>query len=332
MRRFGWAIAALLAASGAAAQTEIVQKSDAQRLACLAKPSKEPVYPARHKLDRGMGGMRVLLKFTQPDAAPTVEVLFNSAREDMQDAVYRYLRGYRLPCLTPADGTVSAVQEFSFSNTDRDATPLPSARGSGEDGEGHTPLCIVMPRRDGPEYRSFIPPDVEHVVAAISFTGDGEQPPEVKFIYSTGNTRFEGMVRERVAAYRMPCRKAGAAPQSIQQQFSLFPTDRSRYGWKQEAFSLVKFLGMTREPGKLQASFDFNTMGCPFKVRYMVYGGPVPNEATVAGKPDPNKQPFLAWLSSLQLGFKNERQAKDFFGSQLQIDVPCTTMELTGES
>ncbi|WP_422011335.1 hypothetical protein [Roseateles sp.] len=326
MRRFGWAVLWALAASGAAAQTAVVQKSEAQRLACLVKPAREPAYPARDKLDRAVGGMRVLLKFTQPDAAPTVEVLFNAAREDMQDAVYRYLRGYRLPCLTAADGAVTAVQEFSFSNTDRDATPLDATRRDGD-----TPMCIVMPRRDPPGYRSFIPPDVEHVVAAITFSGDGQQAPEVRFVYSTGNDRFEEQVKAYVADYRMPCRKAGAAPQMLQQQFSLFPMDRSRYGWKQEAFGLAKFLGMTREPGKLQAHHDFNTMGCPFKVRYSVYGGSVPNEATVAGKPDPNKQPFLAWLSSLELAFKNERQARDFFGTQLQIDVPCTVLSLTGD-
>lgn len=327
MLRIAALVALALAASGAAAQTEVAQKSDAQRLACLVKSAKEPVYPVRDKLDHATGGMRVLLKFTQPDAAPTVEVLFNSAREDMQDAVYRYLRGYRLPCLTPADGTVNAVQEFSFSNIDRDATPLDASRG-----EGGTPMCIVMPRRDFAAYNGgFAPLEVQHLVAVATFSGDGDQPPEVKFIYSTGDEKLERMVRERFAEYRMPCRKAGAAPQSFQQLFSMFPTDQTRYGWKQEVFSLVRFLGMTREPLKLQAHYDFNTMGCPFKVNYRVYGGSVPNEASVAGKPDPNKKPFLAWLAGLQLGFKNERQARNFFGTELQIEVPCTTLDLSGE-
>ncbi len=83
--------------SGAAhAQTEVLTQS----LACLAKPEKPPTYPKRHSLDRGDGGMRVMLSFTKPDASPQVEVLFNSAREDMQDEVHRYLRHYRLPCRT----------------------------------------------------------------------------------------------------------------------------------------------------------------------------------------------------------------------------------------
>jgi len=321
-------VAGLLAACAlaASAQTEVKARSEAQTLACLVKPAEPPRYPARHKLDHGHGAMRVRLTFRKPDAAPEVEVLFNSAREGMQDEAFRYLRGYRLPCLTPKDGAVQAVQEFSFTNTDRDATPLSEAHRDDE-----PPFCLVMPRRDMAGWRSFGNWGLEHIVVAATFTGDGRQPPEVRIIHSTSSSRGEAAVRERLAEYRMPCRTGSEEPQSFQQQFSYVPHGYRRAVFTREAFGLVEFLRMTREPLKLRAAYDFNSMDCPFKVRYMVYGGAVPNEARTGKPEDPNRLPFLDWLAGLQLDFKNERQANDLFGSELQIDVPCGTLNLGGE-
>jgi len=331
MRFLSAASCGLLLALGAAqAQTEVRARSEAQSLACLVKPDQPPRFPEKHKLDRGHGAMRVMLSFNKPDAAPQVEVLFNSAREDMQDEVHAHLRRYRLPCLTPQDGTVKAVQEFSFSNTDRQATPLPPER-SGEE----PPFCLVMPRHDMESWPSFSRQGIEHVVIAATFAGDGSQPPEVKIIHSTASARAEAAVRARLAEYRMPCRTGKEERQSFQQQFSYVPSGHRRHVFKREAFRLVEFLRMTREPRKLKASYDFNTMGCPFKVNYLVYGGAVPNEAKVKGEArpsaDPNKLPFLTWLAGLQLSFKDDDQANDLFGSELQIDVPCGTLNLDGE-
>lgn len=311
------------------AQTEVRTLSPAQSLACLAKPEKPPTFPQQHSLDRGYGAMRVVLSFTKPDAAPQVEVLFNSAREDMQDEAHRYLRHYRLPCLTPQDGVVKAVQEFSFSATDRDATPLPATPEADA-----LPFCVVMPRYDMAGWA----PDsfqrrVEHVVAVATFSGNGTQPPEVKIVHSTGSTLAEDAVRKRLAEYRMPCRTGTERPQSFRQQFSQFPDGQRRYAFKRESFGLMQFLRLTREPHKLNASFDFDSMGCPFKVNYELLGGPLPNEARIHGqagkRTDPNKMPFLSWLASLQLAFKNDEQADHLFGSQLQIDIPCGTLNLS---
>lgn len=308
------------------AQTEIQPVSEAQSLSCLQKPADPPRHPARHALDKAFGGMRLLLSFSSPDAAPDVQVLFNSAREDMQDAVNRYVRRYRLPCLTAQDGVVKAVQEFSFTNTDRDATPLPPERHGDA-----PPFCLVMPRHDmqGPIGRG--PETVVHVVIAATFAGDGQQPPGVRILHSTGSQQAEAAVRNRLKDYRMPCRTGKEEPQSFKQQFTFVPNGHPRHVFKREAFGLVEFLRMTHEPRKIKASYDFNTMGCPFKVDYMVYGGAVPNEATVKGPPDLNRQPFLTWLAGLQLGFKDKSQTNDLFGSELQIDVPCVNLALKGE-
>lgn len=313
-------------AAAAQAQTEVRAASEAQSLACLVKPAQAPRFPQRHKLDKGFGGMRLLLTFTKPDEAPSVEVLYNSAREDMQDEVERYVSRYRLPCLTLQDGSVKAVQEFSFNNTDRDATPLPPERTGKA-----PPFCLVSPRHDMEGWSSIGRQEVEHVVIAATFSGDGKQPPEVTILHSTGSSRAEAAVRARLAQYRMPCRTGSEGPQSFQQQFTHVPSGYRRAVFKREAFELVEFLRMTREPMKLTASYDFQTMNCPFKVDYMVYGGAVPNEAKTSGAADPNRAPFLSWLAGLKLAFANDKQANDLFGSQLQINIPCGTLNLGGE-
>lgn len=328
MRRF--IVAALLGACalGASAQTEVVARSEAQRLGCLVKPANPPRYPQRNQLDHGHGAMRLLLKFSQADAKPAVEVLFNSAREDMQDEVFDYVARYRLPCLQPEDGVVSAVQEFSFQNHDRDPTPMPTESAAGD----RQPLCIVMPRRQLDYRIGFAKPEAEHLVAHITFKGDGQQPPEVKFAYARASGQFEKAVREWVSEYRMPCRTAQDKPRTIEQRFSMFPDNKRRHGFKRERFGLTEFLALTREPLKLKAHFDLQTMGCPFSVAFVVGGGGVPNKASVRGPVDPNKVGFLRWLEALQLNFKSEDVANDVFGSQLQIDVPCGTIDLEGEA
>jgi len=324
MRRF--LIAGVLGACalGASAQTEVLKLSEAQRLACLVKPSDPPRYPQHDKLDRGQGAMRLLLKFTTPDSRPAIQVLFNSAREDMQDIVERYVSKYRLPCLKPEDGEVSAVQEFDFQNHDRDPAPVTPPE------EGHGPLCVVMPR-NGLKYNlGFGRSEVEHLVAEITFRGDGQQPPDVTFSYVKASSRMQEAVREWVAGYRMPCRTAQDKPRTIEQRFSMYPDNRRRYGFKQERFSLREFLGLMKEPWKRPARFDLDTMGCPFKVDFVIGGEGMPHKASVRGPVDPNKVGFLRWLSGLQFAFKSDDMANDMFGTQLQIDVPCGVVDFKG--
>jgi len=313
----------LLSGPGFAAHAQIsdvTPPSEARSLGCLVRKEKPPSYPSKLEKHLGSGFLRVLLHFTRPDEAPRVEVLANTAAPEMQDEAFSYLASYRLPCLSAADGVVKAVQEFHFRNTDRD--PLPMEAGTSES------FCVVMPREP------MEPPspwpgerDPEHVVAVASFSGDGQQPPEVKLIHSTGSKRFEALVRERMALYRMPCRTGQESPRSMRQQFSYFPANGRRYVMKRDAFELREFLGMTADIHKVSAEFDFNTMACPFKVNYTPHGPSLPNEVT-AQPEDPNRYAFLKWLAQRQLAFRSERQANDLFGSVLQIQVPCGTLNL----
>ncbi|MDT8999542.1 hypothetical protein RQP53_09710 [Paucibacter sp. APW11] len=304
------------------AQTQDVSPpSPAHALSCLQRPERAPQYPSKHSYDNTPGFMRLQLQFAKPDEGPTVRVLSNTAREDMQDVVMRYVERYRLPCLTPTDGIVSAVQEFSFSNSD--LAPLPYD----EEGARRPAFCIVMPRKDV-EPPSMLGNSVSHIVATAAFSGDGESPPEVKIIHSSGTGAMEALVRERLAEYRMPCRHAGDAPQAMRQQFTFVPAGVRRYVLKRQAFGLAEFLGMTTDARQLQADFDFNTMNCPFKLHYSIYGPALPNEVRASGKKDPNRVAFLHWMKARQLAFASDRQANDMFGQTVQIDVPCGRLNL----
>lgn len=324
--RVGLLAGVLIGCSAAAqAQSEIPTLSDAQRLSCLERPTQPPRYPARSRLDHGRGAMRVLLHFRQADAPPEIEVLLNTAREDMQDEAYRYLRAYRLPCLQPEDGVVDAVQEFSFSNSDRPPAPLPP-----ESRDGQSPgRCIVQPRKDTKVHLGYSSVGVEHVLAEARFAGGADDPPDIRLSFSTGDRRLEDAVREQLAQYRMPCRKAGDRPQTFRQLFSLHPKGVRRFAFSQETYELTRFLALTRDTPARAAYFDFSTMNCPFKVEYRVWGLGLPNEAWVAGeRANPNRQPFLAWLAAQSLDTRSDKQALDLFGSHLQIAIPCTDMDL----
>jgi hypothetical protein len=327
MRRF--LVAALLSACalGTSAQTEVVTRSQAQRLDCLVKPANPPRYPLRETPDHGEGAMRVLLKFSKPDTEPAFEVLFNSAREDMQDQVFDYVSRLRLPCLLPEDGVVTAVQDFSFKNHDRDPTPMPTDSAIGD----QPPLCVVMPRHELDYIQRTSQPETENLVAQITFTGDGQQPPEVKFIYAKASSRFERAVRRWVSEYRMPCRTAQDKPRTVEQWFSMFPRN-FHYGLKQDRFSLAEFIARTREPKKLKAHFELKTMGCPFSLTFVLGGGGYANRTYMPGPTDPNKVGLRRWLETLQFDFASEAMAEDLFGSHIQIDVPCETLDLQGES
>jgi len=328
MRKFAWAIALAMAASGATAQTEVVTRSEAQRLACLVKSAPAPHYPKPGEALTARGTMRLKLKFNKPDAEPTVEVLFNSAREDMQEQVYTYVAGYRLPCLQHDDGEVMAVQDFTFQNGDQDPWPAMATRNE------RRPLpCIVMPRKALVYEGDPRPgrPRTEHLVAYITFRGDGNQPPEVEFVYSKASSHLERAVRDKISEYRMPC-YTGAKPFVIQQTFSYFPDGKRRFGFQRDRFSLMDFLGMTREPQKLRARFDLNSMSCPFSVTYYVGASTFPNRTEERGPVDLNRTGFLNWLASLQIAFSSDEMANDLFGSDIQIDVPCGVLDLQSAS
>jgi hypothetical protein len=318
----GWFITLLGARFDAAAQIQPVESlSPARSLSCLVTPKEALRYPAQDKFDRQSGLVRVQLHFENADTPPRVQILANTAREDMSSMVQDYVRKYRLPCLGGSDGTIIAVQDFTFSNTEQQPLPVSGTEGPKPD------FCVIAPTDPVPT-PAMGSDESEHVILEFNFDGDGQSPPKISTAFSTGWERLERVVRNWASQYRMPCRHAGDPPFTAKQKFSFIPASGRSHQWKTEVFSLPEFLRMTRDPASLTADFDLNTMDCPFLVNYTTNNPHLPNVAQSSFPENPNRIGFLKWLAELQLNFANKRQANDLFGSTLQIQVPCGQLQL----
>jgi hypothetical protein len=321
-----WAIAC--SATAASGTTDVSPPSPAQSLSCLQRPEQSPKFPERGNYDRASGFARVKLQFTAPDKAPNVQLLANSLREDMLDVVTRYLDRYRLPCLQPTDGTVSAVQEFEFSNSQK--APLPLAPDETTP-RGRLEVCYTRPKQELVFDGLSAGREVSNVVITMTFSGDGGQPPEVKVLHEQAAPFAADTVVEWARWSRMPCRKAGDPPVVLRQMFRLYPPGVQRQVLKVEQLSLVDFLGMTENPHAEGPRFDFNTMACPFNVNYAIYGPALPNEVT-DGEKKPDRAIFLDWLARQNLRFSSPKQARALFGEDLQIRVPCGRLDLQAKT
>ncbi|MFG6447521.1 hypothetical protein ACG0Z6_04600 [Roseateles sp. BYS180W] len=307
---------------------DITPPSAAQSLSCLQRPAKPLAYPEQHELDRTPGFMRVKLQFEQPDAPPKVEILANTARDDMQKLVLAHVKSYRLPCLKASDGSVVAVQEFQFSNSVLDSVPVAEA-------PQRAPSCVVLPPGHPPaidKAKNRKNDAFEHAVLAITFNGTGTQEPELKLIYSTGASTLETAALDWAKSYRMPCRTGTEEPVVLRQQFTYVPYKQNMLAFKEEAFDLPKFLSMTEDIEKAEAHFDFNTMSCPFAVRYSIFGPSLPNVAEAEGVKDSNRTLFLNWLSQRQLAMPSQQAARKLFGTRLLVKVPCGVLNLNPSS
>ncbi|MDI4634872.1 hypothetical protein J7U46_17555 [Pelomonas sp. V22] len=303
----------------AAAATLLPDPAAAQLLSCLSRREKPPSYPSGDER-RHTGLLRVQLKFVAPDKPPLVEPLANTASESMQDVVYDYLRSYRLPCMAPGQEPVVAVQEFRF---DRDPGSLHALEQRPE----LAASCLVMPRQ-GPEgISSYIEQKVSKVLVVASFEGDGSEPPKVDIIYSNGSSRVEGVVRDYVASYRMPCRRAGDRPYRFQQSFIQTLGNAKPAGFRQREVDLPNFLASLKDIAKQTVSFDFKTMSCPFALEWISMQPARANQVRELGRRDPNRAIFLAWLASQELKFSG-RVVEQLMGETLRIEVPCGYLQL----
>lgn len=330
--RGGALLAALAAAAmGARAQPEaddITPPSPAQTLGCLLRPAEPLSVQQNPPNDRNTGLVRLKLRFDAPDAPPQVEVLAASARPQVQRLVRHYVESYRLPCLQPQDGAVDAVQEFAFIGRPHGVVQQQSALVPlASQADLPSRQCLVRPPRDPAPMRGT-GRVLEHVVFSLHFAGDGTQAPQVRMEHSTAPAWAQERILDWAAGFRMPCRQAGDAPAVLRQHFSLGAREVRRYGFSKPVLGLAEFLGMTEQPERLRAWFDFNTMGCPFKVAYKAYGPQLPNLVQAEPPFNPDRTPFLQWLRERQLHYANEQQAGDLFGRTAVIQVPCGVLDL----
>lgn len=325
--RAAWFIGLIVAAhcQPARAIEAVADESASQALQCLQRRAKPPQYPEADLQQRrsSTGFMRVKLDFVGPDKPPKVEVLANTASERIQDEVLDYIASYRLPCMKPEFGAITAVQEFIF---DALATPEGKPLRLTEESAGKS-ACLVMPRRaPEPPSRSLDRGSVNVIIQA-RFAGDGQQPPMVRIIHSDASRAVEQMVTDYLAEYRMPCRQNGDRPYAFEQQFMLNFDGAARVTFKEKQMPLGRFLASVKAIQEQQVYFDLNSMACPFQLDWSFMQPVAPNRVHQVGKPDLNRVEFMAWLETLDLNLP-ARQAKSLIGDRLVIDVPCGVLDL----
>jgi hypothetical protein len=320
-----WAMG--LCAVGAQAQTALDDRSGEATLACLQRPAA-PKYPEKELEQRTGGFYRLLLSFTDAAREPEVKVLFNAGSEDLQLAAERYARQFRLPCLK-AEHTVALLQEVRFTAVADGGVEAPRPLNLPRTANQRYGECTRTPP-DGP--RLHEPSQLQafkrelknaNLVAQLDFTAP-DQPPQVKVVYDTLNSRHRNDILDHLAEYRVPCLDAGASYKT-QQIFHVGFEGNRRFAFKD--VGLVKFLGMVKNLDARPVNFELDTMACPFRVRYTLGRPALRNQITESGDRNPNRRAFIAWLEELELDLTRE-QFENLLGAEVFIDVPCGTVKL----
>jgi len=334
MRKMLLAAMASLFTCAAQAQMAEVDAVDTQVLACLEKTGPAPRYPQRDEDMRLTGHVRLSLKFTAPDRAPEVQVLFRAASEAMLDEIHWYVRGYRLPCMAPGAAPVMMVQEVEFRPrvTDPITWTPPRAVAAPASGEPHAldhkaaMACMRTPKEQPDFGGSYLQRDVSNAFVDIRFTA-ADAEPEVKMAYSTVSGAQARAVTEYVRQYRLPCLPAGAKPVGVRQHFQFRPAGVGARVFK-DAVPLVSFLSNMKGIRAMSTNFDFDTMSCPFQVAWTLGKPALANRVGQIGKPDLNRTEFLAWLAGLEMEVKNSREFEQLVGQTLVVNVSCGKLVL----
>lgn len=127
-----------------------------------------------------------------------------------------------------------------------------------------------------------------------------------------------------VEQYRVPCLPVDAEPFVVEQQF-MYQSGSTYY--RLNDLKLVPFLGRIKDIEKRRASFDLNTMNCPFQVVWRLGMPAMANRVGEVGEPNLNRVEFLAWLADLTMDLRPE-QFERLLGQSMVIEVPCGKIEL----
>lgn len=334
MQRMLTILAGMACALSAQAQIKPIDTASGATLACLEKTAAPITYPERDLAARLGGSVRLSLRFTAPDRAPEIDVLYQNGSEALLDEVRWHVRGYRVPCMKPGAAPVTAIQEFSFTPRQTDPITWSPPRAQPAQGEAkreEEAFACLRAAKPQPEYSgSLMSREATNAVVQMQFTS-ADDPPEVKLLYSSLSPTQQESVLDYVRGYRLPCLPPGGKPVTGRQHFHFSPPNAEPRAFK-DAVPLMSFLSNIKGIRSQRADFDFRTMSCPFQVAWEV-GRPAleSNDVGQVGKPDPNRTEFLAWLASLEMDLK-PRNLQALLGHSLIIDVPCGRLLLEPKS
>lgn len=300
--------------------------TDQQLAACLVRPQGTPAYPAGD-VERKSGALvRVNIEFALLDAAPDVEVFFNSGSPAFAQAVKDYVGAYRLSCMAKGAVPVKMAQEFRFRPGDGQPVTFAQARLSGS-GEPCISVGNGVPSypKLGPLWARDLAPQGT-VLAEVGFVGVG-LPPTVRILFDGGHPKLGLSVANHIVAqYRATCAPALGFPLVGVQSFA-FKIDGDA-GYRMNDVGLRAFVGALKNLESGGPIFDFDTMACPFDIQLSHLRPYALNFATEVGVADPNRREFIEWLRQATLKLPADA-AKQLVGASLKISVPCGKLDLS---
>lgn len=300
-------------------------------LSCLTstKPQdKAPAYPPAALAISATAVTRVRLRFTSADRGPAVDVTFNSGDESFAQAVRAHVGNYRLPCLGGSGVPVEAVQEFQFL--------APAVRwnyaplGSADLSDLADAACLAgITNATPPNFPRKAEVDGVPGTALVRLEFlSASEAPVVKVLFDGGSRHFAAAATAAVEKYRLPCLKPEWLPVVATQDFvfSFGVADgENRPG---PVFPLAKFVSAIRGVEAQKVRFDFNTMGCPFELRFKPYRPYASNKVGQVGGDDANRRDLIEWLSSVTLDIP-DKLMRTAIGRVITVAVPCTVLDLT---
>lgn len=320
----------LLALTASAAQAQQAQQLVASALpACIQHRDglAAPTYPPSMLERKDDGEVEVELEFGGPDSAPALRVLTKShVVGDVLDTVTLFARGLRAPCVR-ADGPPLRVRQgFVFSANDGRKVATTRARDVADEQRQQQLACLVQ--ADGGKVGSIPYPreaavsgDEGKVLVELTFRAP-DRPPEAKVLASGPSRVLRNTVTTHVATLRMPCL---SQPPLAMMQLYWFKLDEGARTLIRD-LSLVQFLQAARNVPR-GVFFDLNQMGCPFDLRVTYYQ---PHDTNAVRELDVSRsirQPFLDWLSRLELNLPAARNT-EVLGDTFTLSVPCTVIDL----
>lgn len=287
-------------------------------LACLVKGG--PAVPLGNAAAQGLPAyVRLRLLFERADQPPVVEVLASTTTVEVRDAVLRQVAGYRLPCLETRP--LAAVQEFQFpADLIPQGGPLAVVRGPAT----ADLKCMVAPK-EIPYVAE--PRVVDRALLRLTFHGDGDSPPEVKILGTNGDEQFMRVMLKSGKEWRQPCRKAGDWPHRDEMFYQVRMAGTHPASFKKKRVSLAEFLGYTKDANDARVFFDFDTMQCPFTLRWSLHEPWGRNKVREVEGDNPNRALLIEWLRGLHSGLQPDMMNR-LIGESLQIDVPCGQLNL----
>ena len=161
------------------------------------------------------------------------------------------------------------------------------------------------------------------VVLRASFA-DAQAAPSIEVLDNGGGGWLAKSASEFARGYRLPCHDSAGVASFV--QFYIFRIE----GGARVVLKDVPFLTLLSGfKGIRQANvyFDFNTMACPFDLRFEPLQPVLPNRVGEIGEPNQERRFVLDWLTRQQLDLP-KAQLNALRGQATVVTVPCTVLNL----